>query len=87
MHRQRPGQPKPDPPIDARNILRPETVESLFIGWRLTHDPIYREWGWQIFEAFDKHCRIPSGGYASIRDVDEVPVVHEDRMETFFLVC
>ena len=32
----------PVPPLDARNILRPETVESLFIGWRLTHNPIYR---------------------------------------------
>ncbi|KAI9604596.1 hypothetical protein KEM48_002349 [Puccinia striiformis f. sp. tritici PST-130] len=39
------------PPLDARNILRPETVESLFFGWRTTKDPIYREWGWQIFQA------------------------------------
>lgn len=31
-----------DPPIDARNILRPETVESLFLAYRITGDPIYR---------------------------------------------
>lgn len=37
-----PGLPKPNPPYDARNMLRPETVESLFIGWRLTHNPVYR---------------------------------------------
>lgn len=34
----------PNPPLDARNILRPETVESLFIAYRITGDPIYREW-------------------------------------------
>lgn len=33
-----------DPPIDARNILRPETVESLFVAYRVTGDPVYREW-------------------------------------------
>ena len=30
------------PHLDARNILRPETVESLFLAWRATIDPIYR---------------------------------------------
>jgi hypothetical protein len=34
----------PNPPIDARNILRPETVESLFIAYRITGDPTYRTW-------------------------------------------
>ncbi|GAA5821417.1 hypothetical protein JCM11251_004613 [Rhodosporidiobolus azoricus] len=75
----------PNPPIDARNILRPETVESLFVAYRLTGDPIYREWGWDIFRSFVKHCRLPDGGFASIRDVDQVPVEHEDRMETFWI--
>ncbi|BGP54276.1 hypothetical protein JCM8202_000709 [Rhodotorula sphaerocarpa] len=80
-------QPGPDtePPIDARNILRPETAESLFVAYRVTGDPIYRDWGWSIFQAFEKHCRLPGGGYASIRDVDELPVKHEDRMETFWI--
>ncbi|KPV76564.1 glycoside hydrolase family 47 protein [Rhodotorula graminis WP1] len=73
------------PPIDARNILRPETVESLFVAYRVTGDPVYRDWGWRIFLAFTAHCKLPSGGYAGIRDVDRVPVVHEDRMETFWL--
>ncbi|GAA5979464.1 hypothetical protein JCM11641_005403 [Rhodosporidiobolus odoratus] len=75
----------PNPPIDARNILRPETAESLFVAYRLTGDPIYRTWGWTIFNAFVKHCRLPEGGYASVLDVDEVPVKYEDRMETFWI--
>ncbi|ORY88760.1 glycoside hydrolase [Leucosporidium creatinivorum] len=75
----------PNTPIDARNILRPETVESLFVAYRITGDPVYRKWGWDIFQAFVKHCRLPEGGFASIYDVDEVPVRHEDRMETFWI--
>ena len=65
---------------------RPETVESLFIAFRLTGDQRYRDHGWNIFQAIEKHCKIPSGGYATIINVDEVPVRHEDKMEAFFLV-
>jgi hypothetical protein len=67
-------------------LKRPETVESLFTAFRLTGDKRYRDHGWAIFQAIEKHCRIPSGGYATIVNVDEVPVRHEDKMETFFLV-
>lgn len=41
--------------------------------------------GWTIFQGFEKHCKLPNGGYASVRDVDALPVQHEDRMETFWL--
>ena len=61
-------------------------MESLFIAWRLTGDPQYREWGWAIFEAIEKHCRIESGGYASVLNVDVLPVELEDKMETFLMV-
>ncbi|KAI0347895.1 glycoside hydrolase [Trametopsis cervina] len=78
-------QPGGETPYDARYILRPETVESLFIAYRLTGDNRYRQWGWSIFEAIEKYCRIESGGYASVLNVDEVPVTLEDKMETFLL--
>lgn len=29
-------------PADTHNLLRPETIESLFILWRITKDPKYR---------------------------------------------
>lgn len=75
------------PPIDARNILRPETVESLYIAYQLTGDVVYREWGWAIFEAFRRHCRVDggAGGYAGIDDVDAESPEQIDRMETFWL--
>ncbi len=67
-------------------LVRPETIESLFLAFRLTGDNRYRQYGWSIFQAIEMHCRIPTGGYASIVNVDELPVKHEDRMETFMMV-
>nr|XP_019044540.1 mannosyl-oligosaccharide alpha-1,2-mannosidase [Kwoniella bestiolae CBS 10118]OCF23470.1 mannosyl-oligosaccharide alpha-1,2-mannosidase [Kwoniella bestiolae CBS 10118] len=71
--------------IDGRNILRPETVESLFLAYRATGDEQYRQWGWEVFQAFEKWCKVPSGGYAGIEDVQTVPPRQLDRMETFWL--
>lgn len=64
---------------------RPETVESLFIAFRLTGDQRYRDIGWKIFQSIEKHCKVESGGYASILDVMNVNTEKEDKMETFFL--
>ncbi|KAM1107989.1 hypothetical protein EV1_004651 [Malus domestica] len=72
-------------PADRHNLLRPETVESLFVLYRITEDPKYREWGWQIFEAFEKYTRVDTGGYSSLDDVTSVPPHKRDKMETFFL--
>lgn len=70
---------------DRHNLLRPETVESLFILYRITEDIKYREWGWSIFEAFEKYTKIDSGGYTSLDDVTMLPPRRRDKMETFFL--
>ncbi|KAJ0233654.1 hypothetical protein HA466_0280070 [Hirschfeldia incana] len=70
---------------DRHNLLRPETVESLFVLYRITKDTIYREQGWKIFEAFEKHTKVKSGGYTSLDDATEVPPHRRDKMETFFL--
>jgi endoplasmic reticulum Man9GlcNAc2 1,2-alpha-mannosidase len=45
----------------------------------------YREWGWQIFQAFEKYTRVDSGGYTSLDDVTSLPPPKRDKMETFFL--
>ncbi len=45
-------------PGAAHNLLRPETVEALFVLWRTTGDAKYRRQGWAIFQAFEKHCRV-----------------------------
>lgn len=64
------------------NILRPETVESLMYLWRITGDETYREWGWDIFQAFQKQSRIDSG-YVGLRDVNSGE--KDDMMQSFFL--
>ncbi|KAG8868620.1 mannosyl-oligosaccharide alpha-1,2-mannosidase, partial [Tulasnella sp. 331] len=84
------GENRNYPLLDARYILRPETIESLFIAYRLTGDKKYRSAGWKIFSAIEKHCKIPTnkgGGYASIRNVDnaEGEAGWVDKMETFFI--
>ncbi|UJR35629.1 hypothetical protein I4U23_028379 [Adineta vaga] len=70
---------------DAQNLLRPETVESLYYLYYLTGDTIYQEWGWKIFQSFEKYTRQPDG-YASISDVRHKDNVRpRDKMESFFL--
>ncbi|XVF47609.1 hypothetical protein PTKIN_Ptkin03bG0123700 [Pterospermum kingtungense] len=49
------------------NILRPETVESLFYLWRLTGNKTYQEWGWNIFEAFERNSHLETG-YVGLKD-------------------
>lgn len=70
---------------DSFFICRPETVESLFVAYRLTGDVKYRDHGWHIFSAIEKHCKVETGGYASIINVDDDPAVKEDKMETFLM--
>ena len=36
---------------EPKYILRPETIESYFVMWRLTHDQKYRDWGWEAVQA------------------------------------
>ena len=52
--------------------------------YRLTKDERYREWGWKIFQAFEKYTKVQRGGYASLRSV-YTPGSFRDRMESFFL--
>ncbi|CAN0083356.1 unnamed protein product [Scytosiphon promiscuus] len=72
------------PPKAAYNILRPETAEALYVLHQLTGDPIYRDWSWKIFQAFDKHCRLPVA-FGSFPNVNDPKAQPEDRMESFFL--
>ncbi|KAJ2808101.1 hypothetical protein H4S07_003469, partial [Coemansia furcata] len=67
-------------------ILRPETVETLFILYRVTGDTKYQEWGWNIFLAIEKHAKVEFG-YAGVSNVyrSDSTTNHIDAMESFFL--
>ncbi|CAO3655110.1 unnamed protein product [Mucor hiemalis] len=78
---------------DKRYILRPETVESLFILYRITGDQKYQEYGWEIYQAIEKWCKTETA-YAVIRNVDRAPDMTADEglefnqvdlMESFLL--
>lgn len=71
---------------DRHNLLRPETVESLFYLYRFTKEDKYREWGWDILQSFNKYTKVADGGYTSINNVrDPVNPGPRDKMESFFL--
>ena len=78
---------------DAHSLLRPETVESLFVLHRVTGEERYRRYGWELFQAFERYARVPDGGgYASLKsvlvecggDTDARPEM-KDKMESFYL--
>ncbi|CAM9266648.1 unnamed protein product, partial [Chrysoparadoxa australica] len=65
-------------------LLRPETVESLFVLYQLTKDEIYREWSWEIFQAIERHCKteVAYGAFPDVLDTSRAP---DNSMESFFL--
>ncbi|XP_078068862.1 mannosyl-oligosaccharide 1,2-alpha-mannosidase IA [Mustelus asterias] len=65
-------------------ILRPEVIETHMYMWRLTHDPKYRQWGWEAVQALEKTCRV-AAGYSGIRDVYSNQPTHDDVQQSFFL--
>ncbi len=69
----------------TRYHQRPETLESLFYLWRATHNPKYREWGWNIFQAMDWYTRVPFGGFVGCNDPHLGCKDPIDKMESFFL--
>ncbi|KAF8538433.1 glycoside hydrolase [Trichophaea hybrida] len=55
-------------PTSNGYYLRPEVIESYYHGWKLTGDPMYREWAWDAFVAINATTRTESG-YSSIENV------------------
>ncbi|KAI0272274.1 glycoside hydrolase [Gloeopeniophorella convolvens] len=69
----------------AGYLLRPETVESMYLLWRTTGDAVWRERGWAVFEAVRRAARVPGGGFASVVDVYAADVMQRDEMPSWFL--
>ncbi|KAH9401229.1 Endoplasmic reticulum mannosyl-oligosaccharide 1,2-alpha-mannosidase [Tyrophagus putrescentiae] len=75
-------------PADTHNLLRPEFVESLFFLYHITGKPLYREWGRQVFEAFERYSKVGglNGGYTTVNDVRNPKNVRpKDMMESFWI--
>ncbi|KAI0955388.1 hypothetical protein AcW1_006986 [Taiwanofungus camphoratus] len=65
-------------------LLRPETIESLFVLFRTTGNPVWRERGWFIFEAIERETKTATG-YASVKNVLRSPAALKDDMPSYFL--
>ncbi|KAL4920325.1 glycosyl hydrolase family 47-domain-containing protein [Aspergillus aurantiobrunneus] len=71
--------------ISARKyLLRPEAIESVFIMFRLTGDPYWRDKGWNMFKAIDQATRTELANSA-ISDVTIDKPRPLDSMESFWL--
>ena len=47
-------------------LMRPEAIEAFFVLWRLTGKTRYREYGWGVFQAIEKWCKVvPQHGIMS----------------------
>ncbi|GAA5991158.1 hypothetical protein JCM5350_001929 [Sporobolomyces pararoseus] len=76
------GDPKGVRTANRRQIGRPETIESVFYMWRLTGDRKWQDKGWTMFVNWVEHS-ITESGFATVGDVNKVPVKKEDSMESF----
>jgi mannosyl-oligosaccharide alpha-1,2-mannosidase len=53
---------------DARYMLRPEAIESVFYMYRVTGERAYQDVAWELFQAVERHSRTALAS-AAIRDV------------------
>ena len=53
--------------------------------YKVTKDPMYRDWGWEIFKSFETYTKLAEG-YASISSVKRTENPgYRDKMESFYL--
>lgn len=67
-----------------QNLLRPEAIEALYYMHYYTGDPKYRRWAYEMFSAFQKHCRARFG-FSALVDVRKLPPAKRDSQESFWL--
>ena len=71
--------------INHMYVCSSKLAESYFVLWRLTHNPKYREYAWQLAVAIERHCKTESGEYCEVRNVNEIPTHKQDRQHPIFL--
>ncbi|KND87058.1 Mannosyl-oligosaccharide alpha-1,2-mannosidase [Tolypocladium ophioglossoides CBS 100239] len=69
---------------DARYLLRPEAVESVFYMWRVTGDQVWRDAAWRMWEGIVSETETELA-FASVEDVRVHSSKKADSMETFWL--
>lgn len=67
-------------PVRPSHLLRPETIESFYLLWRITGDEVWREHGWEVFEALEREARLEGGGYACLKHAHSRAGTKTDEM-------
>lgn len=62
---------------------RPEAIESIFILYRVTGDPVLLGKAWTMFQAIEKHTKTKIA-YSALADVTVEEPPQSDRMESFW---
>ena len=60
--------------------------------WRVTKNPRYKEYGWEMFRAIQRHARLEATahkskacGFSGIKDVTAEKAEADDYMQSFFV--
>jgi mannosyl-oligosaccharide alpha-1,2-mannosidase len=64
---------------NGQYLLRPETVESYFYGFRITGDAMYQDWAWEAYNAIVIATK-SQFGYAAVYDVN-IPAGKGNRLD------
>ncbi|UNI15935.1 Mannosyl-oligosaccharide 1,2-alpha-mannosidase [Purpureocillium takamizusanense] len=72
---------------DARYILRPEAVESVFVMYRVTGDPSWQDEAWRMWTAIDKmtHTELANTAVWNVNPKPGEDAGKADSMESFWL--
>ncbi|TFK51900.1 glycoside hydrolase family 47 protein [Heliocybe sulcata] len=65
-------------------LLRPETLESLYLMWRTTGDERWRERSWAIFQSIERELKTTTG-YTIAKVVYNDPITLGNSMPSYFL--
>jgi mannosyl-oligosaccharide alpha-1,2-mannosidase len=68
---------------DGKYILRPEAIESVFIMYRITGDPVWHDKAWEMFQAIETATRTDIA-YAALENVALKNPQRVDSMESFW---
>ncbi|KAH6683103.1 glycoside hydrolase [Halenospora varia] len=68
---------------DRRYMLRPETIESIFILYRITGNPALLDSAWDMFHAIEEATKTDYGN-AAVDDITSNPPKKADNMESFW---
>ncbi|KUJ17573.1 putative endoplasmic reticulum mannosyl-oligosaccharide 1,2-alpha-mannosidase [Mollisia scopiformis] len=69
---------------DARYLLRPEAIESVFILYRITGDTYWADSGWTMFKSIMAHTKTKLA-HSAIQDVLSAAPPQVNEMESFWL--